>query len=1145
MKNNYNLFCVAALLLSVTTSVVAQLSEGGTPAGFKFTNIARLHSEVLPTVDIDALTNDDAVRDQFKGHPFRFGYNHMVNYNLSNSGEWTTTPNGDRIWQLDVKSPGALTINLAFSNMFLPEGAKLFIYSKGGEEVLGAFTSRDNKPDGLFGTELINDEEVIVEYEEPAAVAGQGSLTLFRVTHGYRAVGDFVKSFGDAGTCTNNVNCPQYSAWADQKRSVVCLVTGGNEFCTGALVNNTANNGVPYILSANHCGTANNTWVFRFNWQAAACTNPGTSPASQSISGSTAIANRAGSDFLLCRMSSTPPANYNVFYAGWNNANVAATSTACIHHPSGDIKKMTIAANNAISSTYNGAECWRVGQWTDGVTEPGSSGSPLFDQNKRIIGQLYGGPSACGVSTANMNDYYGKFSTSWNTGTTAATRLRDWLDPSNTGATTNDGYDPNAAVLAYDASVTTVVSPSGTSCNTSVTPVVTIRNSGTTTLTSLTISYQIDGGTAVPFTWSGSLASLQYIDVTLPVSTVAAGVHAFTVTVSDPNGNTDQNAANNSGNSSFTVLSPTPVSLPFTEGFVGTTFPPAGWAIVNPNNNVTWTRSTAAGGFGTSTNSARIDQGSPSSTTAGQFDDLITPYINFSNVATPASLAFDVAYARYNSTYFDSLVILASSDCGTTWSRLYAKGGTQLATAPNTTANFTPTAAQWRRDSIVLNQYVGQQYVQFKFQSKSGYGNPLYIDNINIRGAALVNVDASVNTLTAPPAQLCVTEFTPSFTLTNSGQTTLTGTTIYYSIDNGTPDTYDWVGSLATSQSEVINLPLQTLAIGNHSIRIFSDSPNGTVDGNNSNDTLSLSFSVGENPVVNLGSDTSRCGGTIQLVATQPGATYLWSTGSTTSAILVTQTGNYSVTVTKTGCTGTDAVLVTITPIPSAALGPDRSVCDVSNAIAAPSGASEYLWSTGANTQTITITNSGAYSVTVTNGNCTATDEVVVTLNPNPDVSLSLPLDTLCLNSGAISLSGGTPTGGTFSGANVSSGNFNPTTAGNFSISYSFTDGNGCSASSSDLLVVDICAGLNDLSSAISAVFPNPFDGSFTIVFGENFSETTYLKITDIDGKIIKEMPVQADEMSIAVSSLDWARGVYFLWLSSEKGNINRKLVKL
>jgi hypothetical protein len=1145
MKNIYKNFCLLSVLCVLYSASFAQLSEGGTPAGFKFTNIARLQTEVLPAVDIDALSNDDSIRDQYKGHPFRFGYNHLVNFNLSNSGEWTTTPNGDRIWQLDVKSPGALTINLAFSNMYLPEGAKLFIYSKGGEEILGAFTSRDNKTDGLFGTELINDEEVIIEYEEPASVAGQGSLTLFRVTHGYRAVGEFVKSFGDAGNCTNNVNCPQYSAWVDQKRSVVCLVSGGNEFCTGALVNNTANNGVPYILSANHCGPADNTWIFRFNWQAAACTNPNTSPASQSISGCTQVASRAGSDFLLCRMSSTPPANYNVFYAGWSNVNTAATSTACIHHPSGDIKKMSIAANAAISSTYNNAECWRVGQWTDGVTEPGSSGSPLFDQNKRIVGQLYGGPSACGVSTANMNDYYGKFSTSWNTGTTAATRLRDWLDPNNSGATTNDGYDPNAAVLAYDASVTAVVSPSGTSCNTSVAPLVTIRNSGTTTLTSLTISYQIDGGAAIVYSWTGSLASLQSANVVLPASTVAAGAHTVTVTVSNPNGNADQNAANNSGNSSFTVLSPTPVPLPFTEGFVAATFPPTGWTIFNPNNNVTWTRSTAAGGFGTSTNSARIDQGSPSSTTAGQFDDLITPYINFSNVATPASLAFDVAYAKYNNTYYDSLVILGSSDCGTTWSRLYAKGGTQLATAANTTANFTPTAAQWRRDSIVLNQYVGQQYVQFKFQSKSGYGNPLYIDNINIRGSALVSVDASLNTLTSPPPQLCVSDFTPSFTLTNGGQTTLTNTTVYYSIDNGTPDTYNWSGSLATSQSEVINLPLQSLVLGNHTITIFSDSPNGLVDGNNSNDTLFLSFTVGENPAVNLGNDTAKCGGTVQLVATLTGATYLWSTGSTASVILVSQSGTYSVTVTKTGCTGTDDVLVTITSIPNAALGADRALCATSETITAPAGSSSYSWSTGATTQVITVTNSGTYSVTASNSNCSATDEIVVTLNPNPVVTLALPTDTVCVYSGAVTLSGGSPSGGTFSGANVSSGSFNPATQGNFTINYSYTDGNGCSASSSDLLVVDICAGINDFTETISAVYPNPFEGNFTLLFNNNHSSSSTIVITDTDGKLIFESKVLPNENTLTISSSDWAKGVYFLWLTNEKGSTNRKLVKL
>lgn len=1145
MNRNYFKVLLTPLFTLFYFTTFAQLSEGGIPAGYKFTNVVRLETELMPPVDLDALAAEDAIRDQYKGHPFRFGYNHIVNFNLNNSGTWITLSNGDRVWQLDIKSPGALTINLAFSNMYLPEGAKLFVYSKGKEELLGAFTSRDNKSDGLFGTELINDEEVIVEYDEPLAVAGRGTLTVFRVTHGYRGVGEFVKSFGDAGTCMKNVNCPQFIDWADQKRSVVCLVSGGSEFCTGALVNNTANDGTPYILSANHCGPADNTWIFRFNWEASGCTNPATSPASQSISGCTQVASNAGSDFLLCRMSSIPPANYNVFYAGWNNANVAATSATCIHHPSGDIKKLSIANNATISSTYSGAACWRVGQWTDGVTEPGSSGSPLFDQNKRIIGQLYGGPSSCGASTANLNDYYGKFSTSWNTGTTTATRLREWLDPANTGTATLDGYDPNAAVLAYDAAITTITSPSGSTCNTTITPVVTLRNSGTTTLTSVTISYQVDGGTTVPFSWNGSLASLQTASVTLPSSTLAAGPHTISVTVFNPNNNTDQNLANNTGNSSFTILSPTPSAIPFYEGFIANTFPPTGWTVTNPNNNATWARSTAAGGFGTSTNSARIDQGSGSTSTTGQFDDLTTPYINFSSITSPASLAFDVAYAKYNNTYFDSLVILVSSDCGATWSRLYAKGGTQLATAPNTTGTFVPTSTQWRRDSITLNQYVGQPFVQFRFQSKSGYGNPLFIDNINIRGAVPLALDASVNTLTVPSPLLCNPTFNPTFTLTNYGQSDLSNVTIYYSIDNGLPTSYDWSGTLTNLQSQIVSLPTQTLSNGNHSISIFSSNPNGSADGNNTNDTLRLSFSIGDAPVVELGNDTSMCGGTLSLSAVQSGAAYQWSTGSTGGSVLVTSSGTYQVTVTRSGCSATDSRTVVINTIPSASLGQDRSICGNSYTINAPQVTGTYLWSTSETSQTLTVTNSGNYRLTVTStAGCTASDDINVTLNTIPTVTFELLDDTLCLNTTAITLSGGSPAGGAYSGSNVVQNSFTPNSTGVFSITYAYTDANGCSGNAADNLVVDVCAGMNDLNNIAYRIYPNPFTNQLLIELNKQFSEDAIVKVVDVSGAVIASNVFKANSTTLSFSTDSWSAGVYYITLQSNDDVSVRKVVK-
>ena len=309
----------SVLLCAFAIQSFSQLSAGGTPPGFQFAPSGRLPIVSMPAINIDSLLSEDAINEQHKGTPYRFGYNHMVNFNPQNSGKWTVLSNGDRIWQLDVKTPGSYTINLAFSNFKLAPGAKLFVYSKDHAQILGGFTSTNNSADKLFGTELIYGDEAVIEYYEPAAANGQSSFTLFRITQGYKDIHNYLKSFNQAGSCLNTINCPQYADYLTQKRSVVCLVSGGNEFCSGALVNDVLSDGTPYILTANHCGTADGSWVFRFNWEAPGCPNPATEPSTtQSITGGVTVAQTPVSDFNLVLMNATPPPTFHPFYAGWS-----------------------------------------------------------------------------------------------------------------------------------------------------------------------------------------------------------------------------------------------------------------------------------------------------------------------------------------------------------------------------------------------------------------------------------------------------------------------------------------------------------------------------------------------------------------------------------------------------------------------------------------------------------------------------------------------------------------------------------------------------------------------------------------------------------------------------------------------------------
>jgi hypothetical protein len=435
------------LLLNQGTAF-SQAADPGLPAGIVMgLSPDDLSVCLLPPVNSRGMQKEDSLNDLQKAS-FRFGYNQPVNYTPLNSGTWTSLPNGDRIWRIRIRSAGAQSLNVGFSDYQLPEGARIFVFSPGLDQVLGAFSARHNHPDRQMGTDLISGEEIVVEYDEPMAVRGQGTFCIFRITHGYRSF-NYLRSFGQSGTCIPNVNCPEGNSWSNQRRSVVCLVSNGNEFSSGALVNNTSNDGTPYVLTANHVGVPSGSWVFRFNWEVPGCANPSVSPSvTQSVSGAIPIAQNSGSDFSLCKMAALPPASFQVFYAGWSALNSPADSVCAIHHPSGDIKKISLAANPVTTALWNGAEVWKIGLWTDGCTESGSSGSPLFDQSRRIVGQLFGGPSGCGVQTSQDFDYYGKFAVSWNTDTLASGRLRDWLDPGNTGALTNDGYDPNNLMVS-------------------------------------------------------------------------------------------------------------------------------------------------------------------------------------------------------------------------------------------------------------------------------------------------------------------------------------------------------------------------------------------------------------------------------------------------------------------------------------------------------------------------------------------------------------------------------------------------------------------------------------------------------------------------------------------------------------------------
>lgn len=556
---------LACAFLTLSLSLVAQQGDGGSPKSGKAAQAPKLiDKKVFAQPDVASLKAEDALNDKSGNSPWRFGYNHTTSLNMTNSGSWMTLPNGDRIWRLSIVCQNALTVNLTLDQVSIPEGNELYVYNPDKSFILGKFKAY-HLYEGTLGTELIPGNTAILEYYIPVKNAGQtASLNVNTVTHGYRTAGEFQeKAFGTSGNCNMNVNCTDGAPWVDQRNSTVMLVSGSNGFCTGALINNTMNDGKPYVLTANHCYSNPASWIFRFNWQATACTNPGGSPTFTSLSGAVLRARRTPSDMCLVEITGgliggTVPVAYNPYFSGWDRSGAIPTSTVCIHHPDGDIKKISFDDNPAAISQGMGSSepqaTWTI-QWDrNTTTEPGSSGSPLFDQNHRIIGQLWGGGASC--SNLNSPDYYGRLANSWNpSGSASSEHLKTWLDPNNSGASTVNGFNPAGPTTALDAAMSATQGVSGTICSGTVTPQVTILNSGTSTLTSATIQYGFDGATGSTYNWTGSLNQYQSSVITLPSATLTSGLHSFKAIVSNPNAAADQNNLNDTTSSTFTIVS--------------------------------------------------------------------------------------------------------------------------------------------------------------------------------------------------------------------------------------------------------------------------------------------------------------------------------------------------------------------------------------------------------------------------------------------------------------------------------------------------------------------------------------------------------------------------------------------------------------
>ncbi len=403
----------------------------------------------MPPLDLQAIRVEDAVRET-QGLAPRYAIPTPVQITPDTQGTWESTNDDMLRWRLRINSPDAQSINLGFGRYHMPAGGRLLIYAADNSRVIRPFTELDNEDHGELWTPPLLSNEIVVELLIPESVLPELELELNSINSGYRGFGAPVTQ--RSGACNVDVICPEGDDWPCEISSVGVISLGGNRFCTGFMVNNTEQDLTPYFMTARHCNitdqTAPSLMVF-WNYENCTCREvdsvesggPGDGSLNDFQTGSYFLASYSNSDFTLVLLDDDPDPAWDVTFAGWDRSSADPTSAVAIHHPRGDEKRISFENDPTSTTSYlqNGSPGdgthIRVTDWDLGTTEIGSSGSPLFDQNQRVVGQLHGGFAACGN---DESDWYGRFSVSWDGGGTDSTRLSNWLDPGGTGATTVD-----------------------------------------------------------------------------------------------------------------------------------------------------------------------------------------------------------------------------------------------------------------------------------------------------------------------------------------------------------------------------------------------------------------------------------------------------------------------------------------------------------------------------------------------------------------------------------------------------------------------------------------------------------------------------------------------------------------------------------
>lgn len=455
------------LLLCFFSTCTTWSQSGDLPVSWGYDSIDTGNSIYLQPLDLTQIYAEDAVNDLDKSMPWRYGIERNISIDTQTQGKWTVLENEDRIWTVEIESKGAVNISVNFSELDLPEGASIFIYNNERTDVTRSFSKENTRTLAPVASWFVTGDKIIIEYHEPSNIQADPVIKIESVIHGYR-MGNLLseittRGLNNSGSCNYDVNCnigDDFEVKKNMLKKAVAMLNLGNGFlCSASLVNNLEQDKKPYLLTANHCleGSDPALWVVRFNWMNPnpVCATDEDSEAIESnftVSGATLRSSNVESDFALVELNNFIPDAWDVAFAGWDARDVLPAYSVGIHHPQGDVMKICRDNTGAVKETANGTEVWLIGGqsagvgdgWEIGTTESGSSGSPLFNENGFIIGQLHGGASFCSdFENNNEFDVYGRFGVAWDSGATPQERLKDWLDPLDQGQLVLEGLQNN------------------------------------------------------------------------------------------------------------------------------------------------------------------------------------------------------------------------------------------------------------------------------------------------------------------------------------------------------------------------------------------------------------------------------------------------------------------------------------------------------------------------------------------------------------------------------------------------------------------------------------------------------------------------------------------------------------------------------